>query len=137
MKSKDITELCKGIFVINKLFIQCDTGSCSEHRTGGVNYIYMCVCWSTDLCTYCVSLFVCVISSQSSGKKTCYVLDLRKLDALLRKTHSKVLVLSWRSTYEDHMWCDQPFIQRNKVTKRPRGWDKIWTRLEKGEGQAI
>ena len=134
MKSKDITELCKDIFVINKLFIQCDTGSCCEHRTGGVNYIYMCVCWPIDPCVYCVS--VCVISSHSSSKKTLCV-DLRKPDALLHKTHSKVLVLSSKSTYEDQMWCDQPFIQRNKVTKRPRGWDKIWTKFEKGEGQAI
>ena len=40
LKSKDIQDLCKMNFFISKLFIQCDTGSCCVHVTGGVN-IYL------------------------------------------------------------------------------------------------
>ena len=36
-QSKDIVDLLKVDFCINKLFSQCNTGSCSVHITGGVN----------------------------------------------------------------------------------------------------
>ena len=64
--------------------------SCCEHITGVVNiYFYGCL---TLLASECVSFRVCVISNQSTSKKT-YVSDLSKLDTLLHKTHRKVLLV--------------------------------------------
>ena len=40
LKSKDIQDLCQINVFISKLFIQCDTGSCCVHVTGGVS-IYL------------------------------------------------------------------------------------------------
>ena len=57
-------------------------------------YIYMDVsvyCLLGVLCVFvCV---VCVISTQSTSKKPHYVSDLSKLDLLLHKAHSKVLLV--------------------------------------------
>ena len=44
-------------FLISKLLIQCNTGSCCVHVTGGVN-IYACTCVSPMVFVNCV--FVCV-----------------------------------------------------------------------------
>ena len=41
----------------------------------------------------CVCVFVCVISDQNTSKRPNYVSDLSKLDALLYKTHIKVLLV--------------------------------------------
>ena len=40
-----------------------------------------------------ICLCVCVISNQSTTKKTHYVSDLSKLDTLLHKIYSKVLLV--------------------------------------------
>ena len=59
-----------------ELFIQCNIDSCCEHITVGVNiYLYGCVSLLAPefaVCLYvCVCVFVCVISNQSTSKKTC------------------------------------------------------------------
>ena len=41
----------------------------------------------------CASVYMCVISNQSTSKKPHYVSDLSKLDALLHNTHIKVLLV--------------------------------------------
>ena len=105
-------------------------------------------------CTSCHCLCVRVISNQSTSRKPRHVSALSKLDTLLYKTHSKVLLAlryhvsgvileiegSVRQRYKrklftkknskkvcrcisfskitHQMWCDYPFSQRNKVTKR-------------------
>ena len=52
-------------FDISELFIECNTDSCCEHITGGINiYLYGCVSPLRVLC-----VFVCVISNQSNGKE--------------------------------------------------------------------
>ena len=52
----------KYIFDISKLFIQCNTDSCCEHITSGVNiYLYGCVSLLAPVCTVCtVCVCVCV-----------------------------------------------------------------------------
>ena len=75
--------------------IQCNTNICCEHITGGVTtYLYGCITLLTSKCALCLCVLVsmCVISNQSTSKKP-YVLDLSKHDALLHKTHSKVLLV--------------------------------------------
>ena len=67
LKSKDIVDLCKVHVCISKLFIQCNTGSCCVHITGGVN-IYLYVCKSIGFCFSCKYLSVCVISTQNTSK---------------------------------------------------------------------
>ena len=67
LKSKDIADLCKVNFCIKKLFIQCITGSCCAHITGGVNiYLYVCVSTLVPVCPACVCLRV--IPNQSTRK---------------------------------------------------------------------
>ena len=75
-------------------------GGCCEHITGGVNiYLYRCVSLLVPECVVCVGLCVCVLLSQSTGRKSHYVSDLSKLDALLHKTHIKVfLVLRYQGS---------------------------------------
>ena len=57
-------------------------------------HLYECVIIlaSLSLCV-CVCVCVCVISNQSISKKSHYVSDLSKVDALLRKIHIKVLLV--------------------------------------------
>ena len=74
----------------------------------------------------CVCVFVCVISNQNTSKKPHYVSDLSKLDALLHKTQTNVLLVLrlnicrsiLLSKIAHQMWCDQPFSQRNMTTER-------------------
>ena len=96
---------------------------------------------------------VCVISNQSSSKKH-YASDGSKLDALLHKTHIKVLLVQRLgmcrsilslSKIAHQMWSDHPFSQRNVTTERTvevglRGnWEVEegggggWTKFEKWE----
>ena len=66
--------------------MQCNTDSCCEHIVGGVIiYLYG---WLGLLAFKCA---VSVSTQNQSTNKKPYVLDLTKLDALLHKTHSKVL----------------------------------------------
>ena len=63
-------------------------------------FVYVCVCVCVgrgfvfvSVCLFvCVCVFVCVISNKSTNKKP-HVSDLSKLDTLLYKTHSKVLLV--------------------------------------------
>ena len=68
--------------------IQCNTDSCCEQVKDGV-YIFIWVYQS--ICPWVC--FVCVISNKSTSKKLHYMSDLSKLDALLHKTHSKILLV--------------------------------------------
>ena len=84
----------KLFFDISELFIYCNTHSCCEHIIGGVKIdLYECVSLLTPECAVCLCLCVCVISNQSTSKKLHYVSDLGKLDTLLNKTQSKVLLV--------------------------------------------
>ena len=74
---------------MSKLFIQCNKDSFCEHIIGGANiYLYGCV--SILVPEYAMSLYVCglcmCVSNQSTAKKTHYMSDVSKLDALLHKT---------------------------------------------------
>ena len=101
--------------------------------TGGVN-IYLCGCISVlaHECTVCV--FVCVISNQSTSKKLHHVSDISRLDALLHKTHIKVLLALRKqgSTCVDpltkiahQMLHDHPFCQRNRLNERTGGGQNL------------
>ena len=61
LKNRDNVDDCKVNFYISKLFIQCNTGSCSAHIIGGVN-TYLTFHWI--MCVLCL----CVISNQSASK---------------------------------------------------------------------
>ena len=74
----------------------------------------------------CVCVCVYVISNQSTSKRPHYMSDFSKPDALLDKTHIKVLLkaLSYQgltsvdpSKIAHQMWHDHPFCQRNKTTE--------------------
>ena len=105
---------------------------------GGVSIcLYECVsllalkcvaCLCVHVCV-CVCVCVCVISIQSTSKKPQYVPGLNKLDALLHKTYSKVLlVLRYQFSIISlskitHQMCrDHPLSQRNKTSKIVEGW---------------
>ena len=95
------------IFDISKLLIHCNTDSCYEDITGGVNIcLYGCVSLLASISLYlslcvCVRVCACVracmraILNQSTIKKLHYVSDHIKLDALLHKTHCKVYLVLW------------------------------------------
>ena len=100
----------------------------------------------------CVCVFVCVISNQSTSKKSHCVSDLSsKLDALLHKTQTKVfLVLRLNmcrsilslSKIAHQMGCDQPFRQRNMATERTgemgvRGDGEVGDKILKNGGSNI
>ena len=84
-----------------------------------------------------------MISNQSTSKKSHYLADLGKLDALLHKTHPSgteiprlemsrsILSLS---KIAHQMWCDHPFSQRNKTTERTGGVEET-EKWEMGFGQ--
>ena len=108
--------------------------ACYEHITGGVNiYLYdQCVSLLAPEYTVCPCMCVCVcvciyvISNQSTSKRPHYMSDFSTPDALLDKTHIKVLlkVLSYQvltsidpSKIAHQMWHDHPFRQRNKTTE--------------------
>ena len=100
IESKDISLLQvknfwkANIFDVSKLFIQYNTNSCCEYVAVGINiYLYECVSLIAPVCAACFCVYVFVISNQSTSKKTHYVVDLRKPDAFLHKTHSKALVV--------------------------------------------
>ena len=58
-KAKTLWNSQKYILDISKLFIQCNTYSCCEHITSGVN-IFIWVCQSISPYVCCVSLCLCV-----------------------------------------------------------------------------
>ena len=80
-------------------------------------------------CAVCLSVCLCVISSQSTSKKPQYVPSLSKLDAFLHKTHIKVLlVLRYQgsacvvpflllSKIAHQMWRNHPFSQTGQLCK--------------------
>ena len=80
-----------------ELFIQCNTDSCCEHVTGDVNK-FTWDCQSIGLCIWsvplCVWFHVCTwYKIRVAVKKAYYVSDHSKLNTLLNKTHSKVLLV--------------------------------------------
>ena len=83
--------LRKFLISVNHLFIVTQIATVSTLQVLLI-YIYIGVSVYCPLCVLCV--FVYVISNQSICKKPRHVVDLMKLDALLHKTQSKVLV--WR-----------------------------------------
>ena len=87
MKSKDFADLCKVNFCINKIFIECYTGSCCVHITGGVNtYLHMCASyWSL----YVLCVFDCEWLSNHSTIKNHVIHAL----SLMPCWHSKVLTV--------------------------------------------
>ena len=111
---------------ISELFIQCNKCCCYEHITvvGANIYLYGCVSLLAPECAVCLCVcvcrcvFVCEIKSEHQQKTTC----VSKLDALLHKTHIKVLWLNMctsmisLSKIAHQMWQDCPFSQRNKKT---------------------
>ena len=66
LKRKDIADLCKVNICINKLLIQCNTGTCCVYITGGVN-IYLYVCIRLMVRVSCVCLSVCAGFSLMGG----------------------------------------------------------------------
>ena len=79
-------------------------------------------------------VFVCVISNQSTSKKPHHVSGISKLDALLHKTHMKVLLVlrNQGSTCVDpltkiahQMLCDLPFCQRNRLNEKTGGGQNL------------
>ena len=80
-------------------------------------------------CAVCLSVCLCVMSSQSTSKKPQYVPSLSKLDAFLHKTHFKVLlVLRYQgsacvvpflllSKIAHQMWRNHPFSQTGQLCK--------------------
>ena len=79
-------------------------------------------------------MFVCVISNQSTSKKLHHVSDISRLDALLHKTHIKVLLAlrNQGSTCVDpltkiahQMLHDHPFCQRNRLNERTGGGQNL------------
>ena len=93
-------------FLVPVIIIQCNTDSCCEYIAVGVN-MSLWVCQSIGPWVCCVSSFVClcmcvcvcekdILNQQSTSNKP-HMSDLSKLDALLHKTHSKVvLVLQYK-----------------------------------------
>ena len=81
-------DLSKVHFCISKLYIQCNTGSCCVHATGGVN-TYLSTCQFSGPCVSCLCLSLCMISNRNTSKKTCHPCQtFSKFDALLHKTQS-------------------------------------------------
>ena len=93
-KAKTLGNSVKYIFDITELFTQCNRVSYCEDIKSGV-YIYLYGCVSLQVPVYILCLCMCVISNQSTSKKTYYLSDLSKLDSLMHKTHSKVLLVLW------------------------------------------
>ena len=56
-------------------------------------YLYECASLLAPECVVCICVFVCVISNQSTSKNPHYVSDLSKRDAVLHKTHIRVLLV--------------------------------------------
>ena len=54
--------------------------------------VFLCVCVCVCVCV-CMCLCVYVIPNQNTSKKPHYASDLSKLDTLLHKIHSKVLLV--------------------------------------------
>ena len=89
MKRKDLLESTFYISVNHSFSIIQIADSCCQHPTGGGDiYLYECVSLLTP--EYPVSL--CVYQTEYQHKTT-YVSDLNKLEALLHKIHSKVLLV--------------------------------------------
>ena len=93
LKREDIME-SKFLISVNHSFSVIQIAAVCEHITGDVNiYLYGCVGLLAPESAVCLCVCMCVISSQSTSKKQYYVSDLSKLDALLHKTHSRVLLV--------------------------------------------
>ena len=85
------------------------------------------------MCCECLCVCQCVISNQSTSKKSYYVSGLSKLDTLLHKTHIKVLLalryqcstcvhpLLSLSKIAHQMWRNHPFSHRNRTMERTVG----------------
>ena len=68
-------------------------------------YLYECVILPTSECAVWICVSVCVMSNESTIKRSHYVSNLSKFDALFHKTHVKVLlVLSYQG-----LTCVHPY----------------------------
>ena len=101
-------------------------------------YWFLCV-----LCTFIVWYQIRVLAKGSTKDKASCLWQ-QWSDALLHKTHHKVLVVLWyqgfvcRSTMSStkiihQIWRNHQFSQRNKATKRVSGGWWGWTKSEKEE----
>ena len=122
------------MFDIGELFIQCNTNSCCEHITCGVNVnIYMGGCVSLLACVCALCLFcVCVISIKVLAKKfimcqtsvnltpSCMKDTAKSYSARLDMCRSIMLLSKiTRQVLDDHL-----FSQGNKKSRMEDvGWD--------------
>ena len=97
LSCKDIVNFCKVNFFIKKLFIQCNTGSCSAHISGDVSvYLYVSVNILVSACPVCVCLCLWYqIRVNQEPFHLCQTCS--KFNSLMHKTHTKVLLvlISW------------------------------------------
>ena len=92
LRRKDIVE-SKFLISVNYSFIHL-ISSCCEHITGGLNInFYECVSLLAPESVMCLCVCLRVRSNQNAIKKPHCVSDLSKLDALLHKTHIKVILV--------------------------------------------
>ena len=99
-------------------------------------YLYGCVSVLALKCAVCQCVCVSTLSNQGTSKKS-NVSDLSKLEALLHKTHIKILLVPRfdmcgsiisLSKIAHQMWRDHLFGQRNKTTERAvsvGGWTEF------------
>ena len=94
-KVKTLKNSVKQIFDIDELFIQCNTDTVVSIRQVLSTYIYMGASVYRLLCVLWVFVWMCrcYIKSEYSTSKKPHVSGLNKLDALLHKTHRKVLLV--------------------------------------------
>ena len=125
--------------------IQCNTGSCCVHITGGANF-FLCVCQSISPSVPCVCVSVQVIPNQSTTKKPFHLCQtFSKFDALLYKKKQgapgttaprlkRFTSLISLSKITHYMWCDHIFSQRNKATKAIKVVGKFFEKIRQYEG---
>ena len=93
LNSKDIVDICKVHFCINKLFIQCNKRSYCVPKTSGVKtYLYLCYSLLVLVCPMCVCLcvwFQILLVFEIMSSVSTY----SEFDTSLHKTHNKVPLL--------------------------------------------
>ena len=131
---------------MSEFLIQYNKDNCCEHKAVSVYIVSLLVPGCAVSLSVCVCVLVCVISNQSTSKKKHHVSHLSKLDALMHKTHIKVLSVDmctsivWLTKVARQRWCNHSFSQRNKTTEwtvevgvgSNRDRDSSWTKFEKG-----
>ena len=110
---------------------------CNVIQTAVVCYSigpWVCVC----VCA-CVCVYVCVISSQKNTSKKLHVSNLRKLDALLCKSHNKILlVLRYQGypnikRYQDNK-CSAITLSAKETIQQKEQWGWRLNVVGKGSG---